>query len=147
MISPPWEQQPGSTLLSQLTTLVVKSDVEASLAPREITPLVPALASKLLSWYSSFSSFMDGILCWTSCSGMSVHVLHSIYSIIFTFSFYLLPWSLLSFSFYSVVPAHKLSLWDGIYLWFLCQEYYKESQADLPVFCYPELRAFSGTLH
>lgn len=113
--------------------------------------LLPALASKLLSWYFSFCYFMYDILCWTSCSGVTGHALHCMYSIIFTcFSFHPLPWSLLPFKIYSVVSAHKLSLWDGIYLygkWFPCHEYYKESQADLPVFCYPELKAFSGTLH
>lgn len=61
-----------------------KAKAEVSLAPREITPLVPALATELLSCYSSFSYLTDDILCWTSCSGMSVHVLHCIYSIIFT---------------------------------------------------------------
>lgn len=91
------------------------------------------------------------ISCMIFCVGVTGHALHCMYSIIFTcFSFYPLPWSLLPFKIYSVVSAHKLSLWDGIYLygkWFPCHEYYKESQADLPVFCYPELRAFSGTLH
>lgn len=61
-----------------------KANAEVSLAPRDITPLVPPLATELLSWYSSFSNLMDDILCWTSCSGMTVHVLHCIYSIIFT---------------------------------------------------------------
>lgn len=70
---------PGSTLLSQLTTsLLWKADAG------EMTPLAPALASKWLNWYSSFSYFMDDILCWTRCLGMSVHVWYCIYNIIFT---------------------------------------------------------------
>lgn len=95
----------------------------------------------LHGWY-----FVLDKLFWDECACVILYIQYYFHM----FSFYLLPWSLLSFSFHSVVPAHKLSLWNGIYLdrkRFLCHEYYKESQADLPVFCYPELRAFSGTLH
>lgn len=106
---------PGSTLLSQLTTsLLRKADAEIILAPRQIAPLVPALASKLLSWYSSFSYFMDDILCWTSCSGMSVYVLHCTESILF-----------MCFPFISYQEVYCLLVFI---LWFLLTSYLSEME-------------------